>query len=83
MDALKLIAADSMKAEVPSFCLLYTSKKQFVTVLDASCSALDTMVVSAGKIGHQVELAPADLQRAVQARLAPVACCLLYTSRCV
>ncbi len=49
-------------------------KKQFVTVLDASCSALDTMVVSAGKIGHQVELAPADLQRAVQARLAPVAC---------
>jgi len=47
-------------------------KKLFVTVLDESCLALDTMVVSAGKIGHQVELAPRELQRAVSAKIAAV-----------
>ncbi|MDD6175595.1 MAG: Cys-tRNA(Pro) deacylase [Firmicutes bacterium] len=47
-------------------------KKKFVTILDESCRALETMVVSAGKIGHQVELAPADLQRASGAEFAAV-----------
>ncbi len=47
-------------------------KKQFATVLDDSCLALETMVVSAGKIGHQVEIAPTDLQRATRAKFAPV-----------
>ena len=36
-------------------------KKQFPTVLDESVEGLDTIVVSAGKIGAQVELAPRDL----------------------
>lgn len=36
-------------------------KKRFKTVVDATAQALPRMVVSAGKIGHQVELAPADL----------------------
>ena len=36
-------------------------KKQYTTVLDVSCLALDTMIVSAGRIGFQVELAPQTL----------------------
>ena len=47
-------------------------KKQFPTVLDASVEHLDTIVVSAGKIGAQVELAPADLAGLVRGRFAPV-----------
>ena len=47
-------------------------KKQFPTVLDASGEHLDTIVVSAGKIGAQVELAPADLAGLVRGRFAPV-----------
>lgn len=39
-------------------------KKYHTTVLDESCLNLTTMVVSAGKIGHQVELAPSDLLNA-------------------
>ena len=35
--------------------------KQFKTVFDSSCSELDTMLVSAGKIGYQIECAPSDL----------------------
>lgn len=36
-------------------------KKAYPTVLDESCLTLDRMVVSAGKVGVQMELAPADL----------------------
>ena len=36
-------------------------KKQFRTVIDESCMALPAIIVSGGKIGTQVELAPADL----------------------
>lgn len=48
-------------------------KKQYVTVLDASCETLETMIVSGGKIGTQVELVPADLMRLTGAKAAPVA----------
>lgn len=47
-------------------------KKQFKTVLDESARDLETMVVSAGKIGAQVELAPADLANLSRAEFAPV-----------
>ena len=36
-------------------------KKQFPTTFDETCLLFDTIVVSAGKIGYQVELAPAAL----------------------
>ena len=36
-------------------------KKQYRTFYHKSCETLDTMAVSAGKIGAQVELAPSEL----------------------
>ena len=36
-------------------------KKQFRTVLDRTCLEQETILVSAGKIGRQIELAPLDL----------------------
>jgi Cys-tRNA(Pro)/Cys-tRNA(Cys) deacylase len=36
-------------------------KKQFKTVIDSSCEQLDTIIVSGGKIGAQVELEPRAL----------------------
>ncbi len=36
-------------------------KKQFPTVFHETAEILDTIMVSAGKIGFQVELSPADL----------------------
>ena len=47
-------------------------KKQLKTVIDDSAQGLETMVVSAGKIGFQVELSPADLAGLVRARFAPI-----------
>ena len=48
-------------------------KKQFPTFIDASAQEQETMMVSAGKIGAQVELKPDDLATLARARFAPVA----------
>ena len=45
-------------------------KKLFPTVIDASAENLETMIVSAGKIGYQVELSPRDLAALVRAKFA-------------
>ena len=47
-------------------------KKQFVTVLDESILAKPTVMVSGGRIGTQVELAPADLIKAARATTAAI-----------
>ena len=38
-------------------------KKQYKTFVNKTALELDTMIVSAGKIGYQVELAPKDLEK--------------------
>ena len=47
-------------------------RRRLPTVLDASAGGLDTIYVSAGRRGLQVELAPADLVRLTGATLAPI-----------
>ncbi len=36
-------------------------KKKYKTIINSSCNDLDTIIVSGGKIGFQIELAPEDL----------------------
>jgi len=43
------------------------------TVLDDSATAHDTILVSGGRRGFDIELAPDDLRRATEARTAPIA----------
>ena len=45
-------------------------KKHFPTFIHQSAEDLSSMCVSAGKVGFQIELAPADLFRAADAKLA-------------
>lgn len=45
-------------------------KKQFQTVIDSSCEQLPAIIVSAGKIGAQVEVAPQDLLRFIGGKTA-------------
>ena len=47
-------------------------KKLFPTVFDATAEGLPKMIVSAGKIGFQVELAPGDLAALVRAKFADI-----------
>ena len=47
-------------------------KKQFPTVFHETVLLYDTVCVSAGKIGYQVELAPHDLAALVRAKFADI-----------
>jgi Cys-tRNA(Pro)/Cys-tRNA(Cys) deacylase len=47
-------------------------KKEYRTFLDESSKDLEEMVVSAGKIGIQMVLTPADLQEVTKAEWAPL-----------
>ena len=47
-------------------------KKLFPTVFHESCAEFDTIMVSAGKIGYQVEAKPGDLIALVNAKTADV-----------
>lgn len=47
-------------------------KKAYKTVVDESCLPLKRVLVSAGKVGSQVELAPEDLLGLTQATAAPL-----------
>jgi Cys-tRNA(Pro)/Cys-tRNA(Cys) deacylase len=48
-------------------------RRRLPTVLDESAERFDTVYVSAGKRGMDVELAPSDLQSLLGARLADLA----------
>ena len=41
-------------------------KKQFKTVIHESAASLDVIFFSAGKIGYQIEIAPADLAKVLR-----------------
>ncbi len=47
-------------------------KKFFTTVVDSSAKSQSTIVFSAGKIGHQVEMAPSELKKVIDFSFADV-----------
>lgn len=53
-------------------CTAVGMKKQYVTRIDSSARGMGTIVVSGGRIGSQLELAPGDLIRAAGAEFADV-----------
>lgn len=53
-------------------CTAVGMKKQYVTRIDSSAEKLETMIVSGGRIGSQLELAPGDLARAAKAEFADI-----------
>lgn len=51
-------------------CTAVGMKKQYVTRIDSSAKQLETMIVSGGRLGSQLELAPEELARAAGAEFA-------------
>ena len=74
----KAAMAETAKAQrstgyVPGGISPLGQKKRLATFLDASAKAFEQIHVSAGRRGLEIALAPADLIRLTQARLAPLA----------
>lgn len=53
-------------------CTAIGMKKQFPTVIDIRAEVLTVMIVSGGRRGSQIELAPKDLQKAAGAKFADI-----------
>ncbi|MGN0377937.1 MAG: Cys-tRNA(Pro) deacylase [Suilimivivens sp.] len=53
-------------------CTAIGMKKQFVTRLDESAKQQETIIVSGGRIGSQIELKPEDLLRACKGEYADI-----------
>lgn len=53
-------------------CTAIGMKKQFVTRIDSSAEGLPAMIVSGGRIGSQIELAPQDLIKASKGEFADI-----------
>lgn len=53
-------------------CTLVGMKNKYVARIDISAETQETIIVSGGRIGSQLELAPADLARAAGAEFADI-----------
>lgn len=53
-------------------CTAIGMKKQYPVFADSSAQSLPRMIVSAGKIGHQIELAPNDFINACRGRFCSI-----------
>ena len=63
---------NSVTGYIRGGCTPIGMKKQYKTVFDESVNDVPTVMVSAGKIGFQIECAPADLIKLVRATTAHI-----------
>lgn len=61
VEMIKVTDINKVTGYIRGGCSPIGMKKDYKTVLDSSCKGLNTIIVSAGKIGHQIELAPSAL----------------------
>lgn len=57
---------------IREICSPIGMKKLFPTIIEEAATALDYIIVSAGKIGMQIKLAPEDLQKATNGQFASI-----------
>lgn len=73
--SIKMIkASDIIKVTgyVRGGCSPIGMKKNYKTILDSSSKSLDKIIVSAGKIGYQIELHPKDLINLVKGEIGDI-----------
>ncbi len=63
---------NSVTGYIRGGCTAVGMKKQYVTRIDSTAEALPEMIVSGGRIGSQLALAPGDLARASGAEFADI-----------
>lgn len=65
IEMIKVSDINKITGYIRGGCSPIGMKKDYKTVLDSSCKELDTFIISAGKIGHQIELSPEDLKKLI------------------
>lgn len=68
VEMIKVADINKVTGYIRGGCSPIGMKKQFVTVIDETCTILDFIVISAGKIGHQIKINPEDLLELIGAK---------------
>lgn len=53
-------------------CSPFAMKKLFPTFVDKKCEEVDTIIISAGKVGHQIEIEPKVLENLINAKICDI-----------
>ncbi|ERK56443.1 putative YbaK/EbsC protein [Gemella bergeri ATCC 700627] len=53
-------------------CSPFSMKKLFPTIIDRKCNNVETIIISAGKVGHQIEVKPDVLVELINAKIADI-----------
>lgn len=69
VEMIKVADINKITGYIRGGCSPIGMKKDFTTVLDSSCEVLDTIIISAGKIGHQIKLTPEDLVKLIHCKV--------------
>lgn len=68
VEMIKVADINKVTGYIRGGCSPIGMKKEYKTVLDSSSNGLDTIIVSAGKLGHQIEMSPGDLVGLIHCR---------------
>ena len=73
VEMIKVADINKVTGYIRGGCSPIGMRKQFRTVIDSNCILQETIIVSAGKIGHQIELKPGDLAALIDAGIEDIA----------
>lgn len=65
VDMLKMRDLFGLTGYVHGGCSPIGMKKMFMTVIDISAQNFETIIFSAGRVGHQIQMAVSDLQKII------------------
>ncbi len=68
VEMIKVADINKVTGYIRGGCSPIGMKKEYETVLDSSCKLLETIIISAGKLGYQIELPPDELIRLIHCR---------------
>ena len=69
VEMIKVEEINKVTGYIRGGCSPIGMKKDYEIMLDGACELMDRIIVSAGKIGYQVELSPKDLVMLVNGRI--------------
>lgn len=72
VEMIKVADINKVTGYIRGGCSPIGMKKEYRTVIDESCLTQQTIIVSAGKIGHQIEISPEDLMKLVKCSSADI-----------
>lgn len=72
IDMIKVSDIMKITGYVRGGCSPIGMKKEYKTIIDSSCENLDNIIISAGKVGYQIEMKPEDLLKLINCKIEKV-----------